>query len=160
MAFGSVVTSDVAECVQNISKTSGEYRGIARMPVDICVRATVLRIKRLSPEAARHHQLEKTGFIEFDPRSPLSFFESAGPPAPRLAHAAPLALRCSAPLRSRLARSFLDLRSDIAREEKRDDFAPLHDECVHGANLLSPEVARYHQLENTRYQSSVPARFS
>jgi hypothetical protein len=52
---------DPADVVRDVSKTPEELRRIARTPVDICVRATVLRIKRLSPEAARHHQLEKQG---------------------------------------------------------------------------------------------------
>ena len=33
--------------------------------------ANLLTIKAFAPEVARHHQLEKTQLIEFDPRSPL-----------------------------------------------------------------------------------------
>jgi hypothetical protein len=112
----------------NVSKTSGEYRGIARTPVDICVRATVLRIERLSPEAARHHQLEKTGLIEFDPRSPLITLDGDIVPRPltrSLAGAprSPLGLGSESRGRSRNARS--SRRSLACRERSNVDNAGL-----------------------------------
>ena len=52
--------------------------------------AKTLGIKRLSPEAARHHQLRNTRQSGSIPVA-RSSFGSVGPPAPRLAHFIPLA---------------------------------------------------------------------
>lgn len=48
------LTTGVTDRVQNVSKRPEESRRIARTPVDVRG-PLILRIKRLSPEVARHH---------------------------------------------------------------------------------------------------------